>query len=107
MMPLLVARRICGQIVWNAASADSTDLPGFNRPMMYNQDRFGFVNDPRSSSRSRGSIVSGIVTSAGTPMDTPWKSGGVTPTMVNGVPSMRSVFPMADGSAPKRRFHAA
>ncbi len=93
-------------MVWNSASAAATDSPGRSRPMMCSHELPRLVNVRRSSSRIRGSIVSGMVTSDGTPTATPKKSGGVTPTIVNGVPSMRRVWPIADGSPPKRRCHA-
>ena len=72
--------------------------------MMWSHELLALASTSRSSSRSRGIIVTGIVTSAGTPTATPKKPGGVTPMIVNGAPSMRMVRPMAAG---RRRIVAA
>ena len=63
--------------------------------MMFSQIWSAFTSAFRSSLRRRGSIVIGMVTSGDIPTATPKKPGGVTPTMVNGCPSIRSVRPIA------------
>ena len=61
--------------------------------------------DDRRSRRC--STVSGIVTSGASPATMPVKPGGVTPTIVNGTRSTRTVRPITAGSPPKRRFQQA
>ena len=53
--------------------------------------------------RMSGSVPSGIATSNVRPTSTPKKSGGVTPTIVNGTRSTVSDRPIASAAPPNRR----
>jgi hypothetical protein len=56
--------------------------------------------------RNSGSVPSGTTTSKAFPTSSPKNSGGVTPTIVNGIPSTASVVPMMPADPPKRRCHS-
>ena len=51
-----------------------------------------------------GCIMTGTKRSGAVPTSTPKNSGGVTPTMVNGVPESEIGLPTTAGSRPKRHF---
>ena len=53
--------------------------------------------------RMSGSVPIGIATSNVRPTSTPKKSGGATPTIVNGTRSTVSDRPIASAAPPKRR----
>ena len=63
----------------------------------------GFSSRFSNAGMTVGCIMIGRKMSGAVPISTPKNSGGVTPTMVNGIAERRIVLPMTDGSRANRR----
>lgn len=77
--------------------------PGFRRPVTLNQTLGPLYSLLEGSPSMAGSAVSGIVTSGSVARPMPVKPGRVTPITVNGLPSILTVLPRADGEPSKAR----
>ena len=78
--------------------------PADSRPIIRSHELPAFLSRwPQSPFSTWGIICIGHQRSGFAPTSNPKKSGGVTPTMVNGASSNRIVLPTTAGSAPNRR----
>ncbi len=82
--------------------AASIVCPGLSRPMTIRK-LVPVLSSRVSLPRISGSVPSGTMTSNACPTSGPEKSGGVTPTTVNGTPSSWSVRPMTSAEPPNPR----